>query len=181
MLREHSLLSLETGRLWVDLIDTCQCLLGGCWEDGARLFTQWCMMGGQETTNIRWKKERFLPDISKIFFSIRIIRQWNRLPRKTVPSPSLEILKIKLAKGLSHLLWSQSQPSCERRVRQDDCLRSPPSRITLWFCNCKSLSVMFRKKQLLEKAAEILHADEHSVAVWKILRLVQSHSYLSKW
>lgn len=50
------------------------------------------------------EEERFLLEIRKVFFSIRITRQWSRLPRKTVPSPSLEIFKIKLAKGLSHLL-----------------------------------------------------------------------------
>ena len=50
------------------------------------------------------KEPRFLLDIRKTFFSVRIIRQWNRLPRKTVPSPSLDVFKIKLAKARSHLL-----------------------------------------------------------------------------
>lgn len=58
------------------------------------------------TRDNRWemKEQRFLLHIRKTFFSIRIIRQWNRLPRKTVPSPSLEVFKIKLAKAPSHLL-----------------------------------------------------------------------------
>lgn len=49
-------------------------------------------------------KSRLLPDIRKPFFSIRMIREWNMLPRKTVSLPSLEVLKTKLAKVPSHLL-----------------------------------------------------------------------------
>lgn len=49
-------------------------------------------------------KSRLLLDIRKSFFSIRVIREWNMLPRKTVSSPSLEVLKTKLAKVPSHLL-----------------------------------------------------------------------------
>ena len=171
----------------MDLTEAWQCLLSGCWEDGARLFTQWCMMGGQETTDMRWRKRLFYWKVifpnRKTFFSIWIVRQWNRLPRKTVPSPSLGIFKIKLAKALSHLLWSQNQSYSEQRVGQDDCLRSSPSWITLWFCNSKSLYELFRKTAAGKGSfsyflyvsftlPEILHADEYCAAVWKILRLV---------
>ena len=36
---------------------------------------------------------RFKMDIGNNFFSARAVRQWHRLPRKVVESPSLEVFK----------------------------------------------------------------------------------------
>ncbi|KFM01943.1 hypothetical protein AS27_12988, partial [Aptenodytes forsteri] len=50
------------------------------------------------------KEGRFRLDIRKKFFTMRVVRHWNRLPREAVDAPSLEVFKAKLDGGLSNLV-----------------------------------------------------------------------------
>ncbi|KFP19869.1 hypothetical protein Z169_07061, partial [Egretta garzetta] len=47
---------------------------------------------------------RFRLDIRKKFFTMRVVKHWNRLPRGVVEAPSLEIFKARLDGALSNLI-----------------------------------------------------------------------------
>ncbi|KGL96626.1 hypothetical protein N301_08792, partial [Charadrius vociferus] len=51
------------------------------------------------------KEGRFRLDIRKKFFTLRVVRHWNRLPtREAVEAPSLEVFKARLDGALSNLV-----------------------------------------------------------------------------
>ncbi|KGL86537.1 hypothetical protein N301_15451, partial [Charadrius vociferus] len=47
---------------------------------------------------------RFRLNIRKKFFTLRVVRHWNRLPREVVDAPSLEVLKARLDVALGNLV-----------------------------------------------------------------------------
>ncbi|KFM06093.1 hypothetical protein AS27_09285, partial [Aptenodytes forsteri] len=47
---------------------------------------------------------RFRLDIRKNFFTLRVAKHWNRLPREVVDAPSLETFKVRLDGALSNLI-----------------------------------------------------------------------------
>ncbi|KFQ89314.1 hypothetical protein N337_10262, partial [Phoenicopterus ruber ruber] len=50
------------------------------------------------------KEGRFRLDLRKKFFTMRVVRHWNRLPREAVDAPSLEVFKARLDGALSSLV-----------------------------------------------------------------------------
>ncbi|KFP10349.1 hypothetical protein Z169_12143, partial [Egretta garzetta] len=47
---------------------------------------------------------RFRLDIRKKFFTMRVVKHWNRLPREAVEDPPLETFKARLEGALSNLI-----------------------------------------------------------------------------
>lgn len=73
-------------------IDGYKYLKGRCKEDKARLFS--VVLGDWTKINVhKLKHRRFLLNIRKHLFTLRVMEHWKRLPRDTVESRSLEISK----------------------------------------------------------------------------------------
>jgi len=103
MLRELGLFSLEKRRLRGDLTAAFQYLKGACRKDGEGLFPRVCS-DRTRGNGCKLKEGRLRLDIRKKFFTRRVLKHWNRLPREAVAAPCLAVFQARLDGALSNLV-----------------------------------------------------------------------------
>ena len=101
-LRELGLFRLERRSCWRDLRAAFQYLNGGYNKERDRLVIQVCS-NRKRGNGFKLKGGRFRLDVRKTFFTVRVVRHRNRLPRDVVDALSLEMLKVRLD-GSEHLI-----------------------------------------------------------------------------
>jgi len=102
-LRELGLFSLEKRRLQGDLIAAFQYLKGAYGKDEENIFSRACH-DRTRSDGFKLREGRFRLDRRKTFFTIRVVKHWNRLPREVVEAPSLETFQARLDGALSNLV-----------------------------------------------------------------------------
>ena len=76
---------------------------GVYWKVGEGLVKRACS-NRRRGSGFKLEEGRFRLDIRKKFFTVRVVRHWNRLPSEVVDAPSLEAFKARLDGALSNLV-----------------------------------------------------------------------------
>jgi len=56
------------------------------------------------SNGFKLREGRFRLHVRKKFFTVRVVKHWNRLPREVLEAPSLETFKARLNGALSNLV-----------------------------------------------------------------------------
>ena len=72
-------------------------------QEGDWLFT-WSANCRTRRNGVKLKKERFRLEFRKKLFTERLMRHWHRLPRESVDTPPLEVVKARLDGAMA--VWS---------------------------------------------------------------------------
>ena len=95
--------SLKKTRLRGDLIAAFQYLKGPTGK-----LVRDCLSGsvvtGQRGNGFKLKEGRFRLDVRRKFFTVRVVRHWNRLPREAVDASSLAVFKARLDGALGNVV-----------------------------------------------------------------------------
>ena len=100
---ELGLFSLEKRRLREDCIAACQYLKGTYRKAGEGQFIR-AGSDRKRGNDLKLGEHRFRLDIRKEFFTVRVVRHWNTLPREVVDALLLEAFKAGHDGALSNLV-----------------------------------------------------------------------------
>jgi len=67
---------------------TSQYLKGACKKDGDKLFSGACC-NRTRSNGLKVKESKFTLDTRKKFFTMRVVKHWNRFPREVMDDPFL--------------------------------------------------------------------------------------------